>query len=86
MFGRRLGGRTRRTAGRCHNVDAVKINAGDAEAEQVVLRIDALFAVDREAARLGLTGPARGAFRQEQARTWLNEIQEKARSLGKVKQ
>ena len=50
------------------------MNAEDAEATQMVLRMDALFLVDREAARLGLRGPERQAFRQEHARPWLDEI------------
>ena len=58
-----------------------KMNAEDAEATQMVLRMDALFLVDREAARLGLRGPERQAFRQEHARPWLDEIQETARTL-----
>jgi Transposase IS66 family len=32
-------------------VDAVKVNANDAEAVKMVLRMDALFVVDREARR-----------------------------------
>jgi transposase len=66
---------------RRYYVDAVKVNAEDAEATQMVLRIDALFLVDREAARLGLTGAERHAYRQEQAEPWLREIQETARRL-----
>ena len=66
---------------RRYYVDAVKMNAEDAEATQMVLRMDALFLVDREAARLGLRGPERQAFRQEHARPWLDEIQETARTL-----
>lgn len=47
----------------------------------MVLRIDALFLVDRQAAQLGLSGAERLALRREHARPWLNEIQETARSL-----
>ncbi len=66
---------------RRYYVDAVKVNADDAEATQMVLRIDALFLVDRQAVQLGLTGAERLALRQEHARPWLNEIQQTARSL-----
>ncbi len=66
---------------RRYYVDAVKVNPDDAEAKNMVLRIDALFLVDREAARLGLTAAEREAFRQEQARSWLDEIRDTARSL-----
>ena len=44
-------------------MDAVKVNPGDAEAKNMVLRIDALFLIDREAARLGLTAAERHKFR-----------------------
>ena len=66
---------------RRYYVEAVKVNAKDAEASQMVLRMDALFVVDREAARLGLNVAERQAYRQQHARPWLNEIQETARSL-----
>ena len=66
---------------RRYYVDAVKLNPKDGQAEAMVLRMDALFAVDREAAQQGLTGGARQALREEHGRTWLNEIQEEARRL-----
>ena len=66
---------------RRYYVDAVKVNPADAEAQNMVLRVDALFLVDREASRLGLTAAERQVFRAEQARTWLDEIRETARSL-----
>ena len=65
---------------RRYYVDAVKVNPDDEQAKNMVLRIDALFLVDREAARLGLTAAERQVFREEQARQWLDEIQETARS------
>ena len=66
---------------RRYYADAVKVNIQDGEAAKMMLRIDALFLVDREAARLGLTGGERLALRQEHAKPWLNEIQDTARSL-----
>ena len=65
---------------RRYYVDAVKVNPDDTEAKNMVLRIDALFLIDREAARLGLAAAERQAFRQEQAPEWLHEIQKAARS------
>src|ERR1700730_18388488 len=55
-------------------VDAVKINANDAEAVKMVLRMDALFVVDREARRQALSGAERLALRREDARPWVEEI------------
>ncbi len=66
---------------RRYYVDAVKVNAHDNEATQMVLRMDALFAVDREAKRLGLTGAERLALRQEHARPWVDEIRAKSLEL-----
>ena len=57
-------------------VDAVKINANDAEAVKMVLRMDALFVVDREARRQALSGAERLALRREDARPWVEEIRE----------
>ena len=47
----------------------------------MVLRMDALFAVDREAARQGATGAERPALRQEHAQPWLQEILAAARRV-----
>jgi transposase len=57
-------------------VDAVKVNAEDAEAVKMVLRMDALFVVDREARRQALSGAERLALRREHARPWVEEIRE----------
>ena len=67
-------------AGMGHYVDAVKVNPEDREAANMVLRIDALFVVDREAARLGLNAAERQAVREAESREWLEEIKETARS------
>lgn len=66
---------------RRYYVDAVKVNPADAEAKNMVLRIDALFLIDREAARLGLTAAERQVFREEPAREWLDDIRDRARFL-----
>jgi transposase len=56
-------------------VDAVKLNPKDAAAAEMVARMDALFAVDAEARRLGLAIDARHALRRERAAPLLPEIQ-----------
>jgi len=66
---------------RRYYVDAVKVNAQDSEATQMVVRMDALFTVDREAKRLGLTHTERLALRQEHAAPWLKEIRAKSLEL-----
>ncbi len=55
-------------------VDAVKLNAHDAEALKMVVRMDALFAVDREARTQALSGIERLALRREHALPWVEEI------------
>jgi len=55
-------------------VDAVKVNPQDAEAVKMVVRMDALFLVDRKAREQSLTSAARLTFRREHARPWLDEI------------
>jgi transposase len=57
-------------------VDAVKVNAQDAEAVKMVLRMDALFVVDREAREQAMSGAERLALRREHARPWVEEIRE----------
>lgn len=57
-------------------VDAVKVNPKDGPAIQMVLRMDALFFVDREARRLQMTFEERMAARQEHAMSWVEEIRE----------
>lgn len=62
-------------------VDAVKLNNDDAEAVAMVLRIDALFTVERGAAELGLSGEAKLAHRLKFGQEWLDEIHRRARTL-----
>jgi transposase len=57
-------------------VDAVKVNPQDVEAVQMVLRMDALFVVDREARQKGMSSAERLALRREHAMPWVNEIRE----------
>jgi transposase len=57
-------------------VDAVKLHPQDAEATKMVVRMDALFLVDREARRQALNGVERLALRREHARPWLEEIRQ----------
>lgn len=64
-------------------VDAVKLRPQDAEAAKMVVRMDALFLVDREARRHGLSGAERLALRRENARPWLEEIREECRKVSR---
>lgn len=57
-------------------VDAVKVSPQDAEAVKMVVRMDALFLVDREARHQGLTNAERLACRREHSRPWVDEIHE----------
>jgi hypothetical protein len=63
-------------------VDAVKVNKNDGEAAKMVLRMDALFTVERGAVELGLTGVEKLAFRRQHGQSWLNEMHEAALWLG----
>jgi len=65
-------------------VDAVKVNPQDAEAVNMVTRMDALFLVDRDARRKAMGSAERLAHRQELARPWMDEIRDVCRSLAKV--
>jgi hypothetical protein len=62
-------------------VDAVKLNPNDAEAVKMVIRMDALFLVDREARRQGMSDGERLAQRREHAQPWVNEIRETCQLL-----
>jgi len=57
-------------------VDAVKVNPQDAEAIKMVVRMDALFLVDRNAREQALTTAERLNFRCEHARPWVDEIRQ----------
>ena len=55
-------------------VDAVKVNRDDAAAIQMVMRMDALFLVDREARKKQMTVEERLALRRQHAGEWAEEI------------
>lgn len=64
-------------------VDAVKVHPQDAEALKMVVRMDALFLVDRQARKQGLSGAERLELRREHARPWVDEIQQTCLTLSK---
>ncbi len=65
-------------------VDAVKVQPEDAEAMKMVVRMDALFLVDRQARQHGMTPSQRLTFRRENAREWVDEIEQTCRTLSKL--
>src|SRR5580704_15840103 len=65
-------------------VDAVKVNPQDAEAVNMVVRMDALFLVDRDARQKAMDSAERLTHRNELARPWVDEIRDVCRSLAKV--
>ena len=64
-------------------VDAVKVRPQDGEAVKMVVRMDALFLVDREARKQGVTGAERLALRREHAMPWVEEIREACLTVSK---
>ena len=60
-------------------VDAVKVNPKDERAIAMVLRMDALFAIERDARERGLSAEERLASRREHASSWVEEIHEACR-------
>ncbi|HEY6273519.1 MAG TPA: IS66 family transposase [Terriglobales bacterium] len=62
-------------------VDAVKVNREDAAAIQMVLRMDALFLVDRDARKRQMTAEERLASRREHAEIWAKEIRQECLKL-----
>src|SRR4051812_33382559 len=61
--------------------DAVKVNRDDAAAIQMVMRMDALFVVDRDARKRKMTVPQRLASRREHAEIWAEEIRQECLKL-----
>ena len=55
-------------------VDAVKVNGNDAEAAKMVVRMDALFVIDREARNAAVSDSERLVMRDEHAKEWLDAI------------
>jgi transposase len=64
-------------------MDAVKVNPRDAEAVNMVTRMDALFLVDRDARQKAMSSAERLAQRRELARPWVDEIRDVCRSLSR---
>lgn len=62
-------------------VDAVKVNRDDAAAIQMVMRMDALFLVDRHAREKQMTAQERLATRREHAEVWAEEIRQECARL-----
>ena len=62
-------------------VDAVKLNPEDAEAVKMVVRMDALFTVDREAGRQELSPAQRLEMRRQHAEEWAEEIRRECVAL-----
>jgi transposase len=65
-------------------VDAVKLNPQDAAAVAMVMRMDALFLVDRQARREQLSVEQRLALRREHADSWATEIHDACVSLRQI--
>ena len=65
-------------------VDAVKVNPKDADAINMVTRMDALFLVDRHARQQQLSIDERLALRREHAESWAAEIHDQCVSLRKT--
>ena len=65
-------------------VDAVKVNPKDGEAMKMVVRMDALFLVDRNARELAMTVEERLALRREHAEVWAEEIRVECLKLSKI--
>ena len=62
-------------------VDAVKVNRDDAAAVQMVMRMDALFLVDRHAREKQMTVEEGLAARREHAELWAEEIRQECAKL-----
>jgi transposase len=62
-------------------VDAVKVNPDDGAAVQMVIRMDALFLVDRDARKKQMTGEERLAARRQHAEVWAEEIRQECVKL-----
>jgi transposase len=65
-------------------VDAVKVNPDDGEAVKMVVRMDALFLVDREARKQEMSVEERLALRREHAEEWAEEIRRECATLSRT--
>jgi hypothetical protein len=59
----------------------VKVNRDDAAAMQMVMRMDALFLIDRDARKKQMTTKERLAARWEHAETWAQKIRDECVKL-----
>jgi len=62
-------------------VDAVKVNKNDVSAVQMVMRMDGLFLVDRDARQKQMTVEERLAARRQHVETWAEEIRQECAKL-----
>ena len=62
-------------------VDAVKVDKDDMEAVQMVIRMDALFLLEREAREQGLDFQKRGEYRAQHMPEWLDQIKARCEYL-----
>jgi transposase len=62
-------------------VEAVKVNRDDPAAVQMVLRMDALFLIDRDARKKQMTLEERLALRRQHAEVWAEEIRQECVKL-----
>jgi transposase len=62
-------------------VDAVKVNHDDASAVQMVMRMDGLFLVDRDARQKQMTVEERLAARRQHVADWAEEIRQECEKL-----
>ena len=62
-------------------VDAVKVNPQDAAAVSMVMRMDALFLVDRDARKKQMSAPERLAHRRALSQEFVDEIHETCKAL-----
>jgi len=65
-------------------VDAVKVRPNDPDAVKMVLRMDALFVVDRDARHRQLSVAERLVLRREHAESWAEEIRQECVALSKT--
>jgi len=65
-------------------VDAVKVHPEDGAAIKMVIRMDALFLVDRHARQRQMSVEERLALRREHAETWAEEIRQECQALLKT--
>ena len=65
-------------------VDAVKVNREDPEAVKMVMRMDALFLVDRQAREMQMSADERLTVRREHAELWAEEIRQECAKISKT--